>query len=280
MFDIDQDILDSIGFWSEIKLEIVRDYASAYSTILAAQKNPSFHHVYIDAFAGAGVHKSKTTDDYIPGSPTNALLVKPRFKEYFFIDIDSRKISALEKIAGKQEDVHVLHGDCNDLLLESVFPLLRYEDHKRGLCLLDPKGLHLDWKVIKTAAELRTIEIFINFPILDMNRNALWRNPDNVPEQGLQRMTRFWGDDSWKEIAYRMEPTLFGEEKVKVENDEIAEAFRLRLIEVAGFASAPKPVLMKNSTRGDLYYLFFASHNMTAHKIIKAIFKKFSFKLH
>ena len=46
---------DRIGYWSEIKLEIIKEYASAYSTILAAQTGPSFYHVYIDAFAGAGM---------------------------------------------------------------------------------------------------------------------------------------------------------------------------------------------------------------------------------
>ena len=69
---------DEIGYWSEIKLDIIKDYASAYSRILAAQTKPALHHVYIDAFAGAGVHISKATGEYVPGSPTNALLVQRR----------------------------------------------------------------------------------------------------------------------------------------------------------------------------------------------------------
>ena len=56
---------DKIGYWSEVKLDIVRKYASAYSTIMA--KQPSFkRHVYVDAFAGAGQHISKTTGDFVP----------------------------------------------------------------------------------------------------------------------------------------------------------------------------------------------------------------------
>jgi hypothetical protein len=47
---------DEIGYWSEIKLEIVRDYAAAYSAILT-KKN--LQHIYVDAFAGAGQHISK-----------------------------------------------------------------------------------------------------------------------------------------------------------------------------------------------------------------------------
>jgi hypothetical protein len=50
---------DEINIWSEVKLAILKEYASAYSKILAAQQNPSFHHVYIEGFAGAGKHLSK-----------------------------------------------------------------------------------------------------------------------------------------------------------------------------------------------------------------------------
>jgi len=69
--------LDEIGYWSEIKLDIIRDYAKAYSTILAAQVKPRFHHIYIDAFAGAGVHLSKTTGDEVEGSPVIAAKTQP-----------------------------------------------------------------------------------------------------------------------------------------------------------------------------------------------------------
>jgi len=79
---------DEIGYWSEIKLEIIKDYATAYSTILSAQENPRLSHVYIDAFAGPGVHVSRETGEYVDGSPLNALLVKPPFRDFFFIDID------------------------------------------------------------------------------------------------------------------------------------------------------------------------------------------------
>src|SRR5678815_2858556 len=77
---------DRIGYWSEIKLEIIRKYATAYSTILAAQ--PSLTHVYIDGFAGAGEHLSRETGILVPGSPGQALSVQPPFREFFFVDMD------------------------------------------------------------------------------------------------------------------------------------------------------------------------------------------------
>jgi len=143
--------LDEIGVWSEIKLAILREYASAYSSILSAQTSPRLYHVYIDGFAGAGKHISKLTGEFVLGSPLNALNVTPPFREYFLVDLSSTRIAGLQKLIGDRRDVHLLHGDCNKVLLDDVLPKARFEDYRRALCVLDPYGLHLDWKVIHTA---------------------------------------------------------------------------------------------------------------------------------
>ncbi len=104
---------DQIGYWSEIKLDIIKEYATAYSRILSRQKTPRLHHIYIDAFAGAGIHISKVSGEFVPGSPMNALLVKPPFREYHFIDLDEQKVAALETMATQRKDVQIYHGDCN-----------------------------------------------------------------------------------------------------------------------------------------------------------------------
>jgi len=265
---------DQIGYWSELKLEIVRKYAAAYSQVVATQLKPSFHHVYIDGFAGAGKHISKTTGEFVEGSPLNALAITPPFKEHFLVDLDGSKVEHLRGLVGHRSDVHILHGDCNTVLLDQVFPQVLYENYRRGLCLLDPYGLHLDWEVMHQAGQMRTIEIFLNFPVMDINRNALWRQPDKVSPQQQQRMTRFWGDDSWRELLYRpaRQTSLFGEEQEKVENAEVAEAFRQRLVDHAGFRFVPAPLPMRISTGAVVYYLFFAGPNETGKKIVTSIF--------
>ena len=90
--------ISTIGYWSEVKLEIIRKYAAAYSTIISGQKKPSFSHVYIDAFAGAGFHQAKKDGGLVWGSPLQALLIDPPFKEYHFIDLDREKIENLQEI--------------------------------------------------------------------------------------------------------------------------------------------------------------------------------------
>jgi three-Cys-motif partner protein len=261
---------DEIGYWSEIKLEIVRDYASAYSRILNSNKLP---HVYIDAFAGAGKHISRNTGEFVPGSPQNALNVRPPFREYHFIDLNSEKVEYLLSLVAGKDNVHIYEGDCNDVLTQQIFPTLEFGSFRRALCLLDPYGLDLNWEVIFRAGQLGTVDMFLNFPVMDMNRNALWRIPERVPPEQAQRMTRFWGDESWKQAAYSTTGNLFGEPE-KESNDEIAEAFRQRLVKVAGFKRVPEPLPMRNSRGAVVYYLFFASQVGVAQNIVKDIFAK------
>ena len=269
-----EDAFDHVGYWSEIKLNIVKEYAVAYSTILAGQKTPSLRHIYIDAFAGAGLHISRTTGDFIPGSPANALLVKPPFKEYHFIDLDGDKIGVLQSVVGDRTDVKIYNGDCNQVLVSDVFPRCDYKKFARGLCLLDPYGLHLNWEVMYTAGRMGTIDMFLNFPVADMNRNVLWRNPDAVDPKQADRMTAFWGDNSWRQVAYDTSQNLFGWPG-KQPNEIIAHAFRERLQKVAGFEYVPEPIPMRNSSNAIIYYLFFAAKKAAAAKIVQDIFDKY-----
>ncbi len=265
---------DEINYWSEVKLDIVKDYAAKYSAILNAQRNPAFDHIYIDAFAGAGKHISKATGKFVQGSPLNALLIKPPFKEYHFIDLNPKKVDSLRDISKDHANVTVHHGDCNKVLLEEVFPRATYEKYKRALCLLDPYGLHLDWKVMYTAGQMKSIEIFLNFPVMDMNMNVLWENPDKVDPQQAARMTMFWGDESWKQAAYDTTLNLFSFPE-KTDNEAVAQAFQDRLKKVAGFSYVPDPMPMRNRKGAVVYYLFFASRNPVAKDIVTYIFDKY-----
>jgi len=113
---------DTIGSWTEDKLEILRKYAAAYSTILTKHR---LRHSYIDAFAGKGEHVSKKTGEVVKGSPVNAINVEPPFVEYFFIDNDLAKAEALERTIGTRENVHLYIGDANKILVDKVFPKVR-----------------------------------------------------------------------------------------------------------------------------------------------------------
>jgi three-Cys-motif partner protein len=265
---------DEIGYWSEVKLDIIRKYASAYSTIMNKQKSIQSY-LYIDAFAGAGVHIKKQTREFVTGSPLNALVISPAFPEYHFIDLDGDKVDKLGEIVGKRSDVSIHKGDCNKVLLAEVFPRCRYEDYRRALCLLDPYRLNVNWEVLQKAGEMKSIEIFYNFMIMDANMNVLWRSPDKVQASQISRMDAVWGDHSWHQAAYTRAPGLFGEMEEKTTNKSVIDAFRDRLKKVAGFKYVPEPMPMRNSKGSVIYYLFFASPNKNGAKIVKNIFDNY-----
>jgi len=267
---------DEIGYWSEIKLDIIREYVQAYSRILS--KQPGIQkYLYIDAFAGAGVHISKQTGEYISGSPLNALNVQPSFSEYHFIDIDGDKATSLRQYVGDNPTVSIYEGDCNSILLQQVFPRARYKDYRRAICILDPYALNLNWEVVLTAGQSDSIEIFLNFMVMDMNMNVLWKNPDKVSSHQIDRMNAFWGDDSWRNILYKKSNSLFPEFDLeeKAPNNSVAKAYQDRLKEVAGFKYVPDPIPMRNTRGAVVYYLFFASPNKIGAKIVGDIFNKY-----
>src|SRR5260370_23917799 len=198
--------LDEVGGWSELKLEILTKYAGAYTTILRSKK---LRPIYIDGFAGAGQLISKQSKELISGSPLKALSVDPPFEEFHFVDLEQERVGNLKKLAAEKKNVHIYSGDANEVLVAEVFPRVRYDQFKRALCVLDPYGLHLSWNVIKAAGQIRTIEIFLNFPVMDMNMNVLLWRPERASQNDIARMNAFWGDDSWRAAAYSQQETLF-----------------------------------------------------------------------
>lgn len=267
--------LDKVGIWSEIKLAILREYACAFTRILKS-KSWCKGCCYIDAFAGAGMHISKATGEMISGSPLNALLVEPRFDRIVLIDLDAEKMESLKAICGNDKRVEIEHGDCNEILLSKIVPSLPYSSYWRGLCVLDPYGIHgktLRWQTIKKLADLRTVDIFLNFPLMDINRNTLRKRLVNVDDTDVAAFTEFCGTEDWKKEMYQND--LFGDPVKSINNKTLAEWFRKRIESVGGFEFVPEPILMRNSKGGKLYFLYFASHQAVPHKVISDIFNKY-----
>jgi three-Cys-motif partner protein len=206
------------------------------------------------------------------------LVISPAFPEYHFIDLDGDKVDKLGDIVGKRSDVSIHKGDCNKVLLAEVFPRCRYEDYRRALCLLDPYSLNVNWEVLQKAGQMKSIEIFYNFMIMDANMNVFGRSPDKAQTSQVARMDAVWGDHSWREAAYRKTPGLFSDMEEKTTNEAVVSAFRDRLIKVAGVEYVPEPMPMRNSKGSVIYYLFFASPNRTGAKIVKNIFDNYRYK--
>lgn len=265
--------LDTVGPWSEVKLNIIREYSAAYAKILAGQSDIK-HFTYIDGFAGAGHHISKTSGSIIEGSP--AIALQCGFSHCHLVDLDGERTEQLKQLASGRDDVSVYTGDCSKILLQEIFPQCQYKDFRRALCLLDPYDLNPRWEVVQAAGSMNSVELFVIFMIMDANMNVLLRaGPEAASAQQMARMDAFWGNDSWKEAAYVSKPGLFGEMTEKAVNNSVATAYQRRLKDVAGFEFVPKPLAMLSSTGSVIYYLFFASQNKTGEKIARSIFDKY-----
>jgi three-Cys-motif partner protein len=269
---------DEIGIWSEVKLAIVREYAAAYSKIMEAWRRDKINRlswIYIDGYAGPGYHVSKATGEVVEGSPVIAMNIVPAFHEYHFIDTEPARSQQLRDIAGDRKNVYTYTEDCNTVLLRDVFPRAKHSDYRRALCLLDPYNIDLTWDVIEAAGKSGSVDMFLNFMIMDINRNALRKRVEKSLQSKVDQLTRLVGDESWKEAGYRKVETLFGEDYQKVSNEEFAEWFRQRLITKAGFKHVSKPMPMKTKNNAVIYYLYFASQKPAALNIVNGIFKKY-----
>ena len=151
--------LDPIPSWPQLKLDIVRRYGAAYSTISSRQ--PGLAHYWIDGFIRSGTDTSAR--GFVPGSALNALLVTPPFRHHYLVNLDGQRVDAVRRAVGGRADVTLLEGDGTRALLEEVLPRVRQEDYRRALCVLDPCPPGPDWRVIEMAGRLRTIDLFVAF---------------------------------------------------------------------------------------------------------------------
>jgi three-Cys-motif partner protein len=122
---------------------------------------------------------------------------------------------------------------------------------------------------------MRSVEVFLNFMIMDANMNVLWKDPDRVAPAQTERMNAFWGDASWRQAGYRKTRGLFGDLEEKAGNEAIVKAYQERLKQVAGFKFVPDPIPMRNTKGATVYYLFFASHNEAGARIAGDVFEKY-----
>ncbi len=266
--DIEDFEPDEIGDWTERKIRIVSKYAKPYSQIISSKNLRAY---YIDGFSGGGVHIRKETGERVLSTARRILQIEPRFERYIFVDFDPHKAQAMQRACNGRDDAQVICADANMVLPSEIFPQVRYDEYKRALCFLDPYKMLLDWQVLKAAASTRAIEVFIHFPTVDVQRNALRHDRSKVRADDRARMTAMWGDASWESIAYANIAGLFGPIEERQPIDKLIEEFRMRLKKLAGFKFVSKALPMLNRKNGIVYHLIFATQNETAVKIATEI---------
>jgi len=269
---------DSIGPWSEDKLALLRKYLEAYTTIMQGQRWCRNGYHYVDAFAGTGKPRARDEERYIDGSPRVALTIRYPFHSYTFIEKTPWRVQQLEKLKDEfpDRDVRIREGDCNDIIKTEIVSNIRYERFNRGLIFLDPFSMDVEWPTIQEIAGTRALEIFLNFPVMALNRTVLPNDPNALTEAQIRRMNNFWGSTEWRGDIYQQVSTLFGTVEMKMQpttGKRLGRLFTRRLREV--FRHVTEPLVMTNSRNAPLNCLIFAGHNVTGARIVREIFQRY-----
>lgn len=244
--------------WTQDKLERVRKYLVAYSTIMAKQ---NYAYAYIDAFAGTGYHElcrdeaeseslfmeleQPEVEAFLDGSARIALKVEPRFTRYVFVEKDPRKAAELEKLRGefsdKADDIFIRNADAN-AYLRDLCRKKSWKDH-RAVLFLDPFGMQLEWETLAAVAGTKAIDTWILFPVSAVNR--LLKKDSKIPEAWTRRLDLLFGESGWLDVFFPVErSSLFGDEmatrRKKADMAAIGDYFNRRLSTIfAGVAPNP-----------------------------------------
>lgn len=197
---------DTVGPWSEGKLELLKKYLNAYTRIMQNQSWCRNGYHYIDAFAGTGRPRARDEDEerYIDGSPRIALAIQHPFHSYTFIEKEPWRVQRLRELQKEfpDRDIRICQGDCNQVIVSEITPCIRREYFNRGLIFLDPFSMNTEWSTLEQIAETRALEVYLNFPVMALNRTALLNDPDALTDTQVQRMNRFWGSIEWRGDIY------------------------------------------------------------------------------
>lgn len=283
------------GDWTKIKLECLEKYLKAYTKVM---KNQSFNCLYIDAFAGSGwitlkqnesrrlgAQQSSLFDlldsssncslqkqENTYGSARLALTVEPHFNEYHFIENNQKRFLELENL--KSEYPHRIiqchQEDANYFLQNLCIKRDWINNYERAVLFLDPYGMNVQWKTIKSIAATKAIDIWYLFP-MGIALNRLLRKDGQISPKTKLTISGLLGTDEWYDVFYREceELTLFGTQKSIEKNTNfinMSEYINSRFENIfPGVANNPRSLF--NSRNNPLYLLIFAASNDKGSKI-------------
>ena len=263
------------GPWTQEKLEILRQYLDAYTTVL---KNQPFNLKYIDAFAGSGWYRDRGVDpsstygdfdELREGSATIALEIQDRpFDHAIFIEREPGFVNSLNELRARHPNrpIEVIRGDANEEL-PIICSDMRASD--RAVVFLDPYATEVDWTTVEAIADTQKIDCWILFPLSALTRMM---DRDKKPTEELARhLDRvFGGREYWQEQLYRpsMQQSLFGDEEIlaREPQNRIAELYRKRLGTVF-HAVAPTSRTLVNTQNSPMFELMFAASNPIGSRI-------------
>ncbi len=255
------------GKWTEDKLAILERYLDAYTTAL---KEQVFDLMYIHAFAGTGTIEQTSHDDhengrrFIEGSAERAgrITDKP-FDKLIFVDRDTERCHKLEVLRQRHPDrcIEIENADANSFL-QSL-----NEDWRqwRGVLFLDPFATAVEWKTIKKIASFEALDTWILFPTQALARMLpTSRTPDDINGEWVNRLTKVYGDESWRELySESSQGELFDDPGMERNPgvEGLISIYKKNLENLLGDRFLPKSRTLKNSKNSALFeFMFCVGH--------------------
>jgi len=272
------------GPWTETKLQALTEYLAAYMTIMRGNEAASnFRTTYIDAFAGSGRWQPTETSGKPPvltgleefaepdvvefqkGSAWRALELEQPFDRCIFVDRDPHALAVLAELksASPQRNIQTVCADANEFL-PRFCESMQWND--RAVVFLDPFGMQTDWVTVEAIAATRWIDLWALIPLGQAIARMLPRH-QLPPEHWCDRLSRFLGDDEWRDRLYRTRTldTLFGEDEAVIRGP--IGAIQNLIVErwKAVFAGVLEtPIVLQNTRGRPLYMLCFGVGNPRA----------------
>lgn len=286
------------GAWTKQKLLIIEEYLKSYAMVL---KNFKVKKIYIDAFAGSGItdlsQEFENDNTYsffdmyenlqccqmgnektiIEGSAL--LSLKYDFDEYYFLELDKKRISELEnnikeKFPSKITKVHFINGDSNEELKIILNSITVYD---RCLMFLDPYSLEANWDTLKAIANGSGNDVWYLFPL-----NALTRIlPKDRSKLNVNELlvSKILGTNEWENTLYEEseQGNMFGDvKKNRVSFNKLIPFVISRFKTIFTFVS-DDVIILKNNKSSSLFLLCFMMTNKSpkaqdlANKLVKGI---------
>lgn len=289
------------GSWTEEKLEAFEKYVNAYLTIMNKYRDQfGWKLLYFDGFAGSGTRTTNQGTDselmmelfreqeisleqisVYQSAAERVVNIKQRgFDYYYFVDLDKSANDELkEKLrpySNQGKNLTFRNTDANSITKRMGEYLIANEKIK-GLVLLDPFGMNIDWETI-AALKGASVDLWILVPSGVIINRLLERDGSL---KHIEKLKQYFGLTK-SEIESRFytkktDKTLFGEiekvEKVKEPIKRIAELYVERLKTLFPYVTE-NPLVMTNTKGVPIFHFVFASNNKNAMKIAQQIISK------
>jgi three-Cys-motif partner protein len=267
------------GFWTQLKLAMLRDYLTRFA--VASQTQPE--RIYLDAFAGEGAGRDRLTGEEFHGSARIALDVGSgngftRFR-YFELGPKAAELATALRADYPDRDIKVYAGDCN-VTIPQALAELKQLNWAPTFAFVDPDGMEVAWETLAALADHKRgyraasslkpeykVEIWMLFPSAGIMR-TLALGAETLPDRDVARATRLLGTERWQSIyALRRSDEI----SPKQAREEYVNLMRWRLEQELGYRYT-HPFELCNTTGAPMYHMILATDNDVGTKIMSAIY--------